>query len=114
VNPDQLRQDLHVLADQAPAPAADLAETVLARRRGLRRQRAGLAGAVLAVTLVVAGVPLALGRPDARPGATADPAAPAADVRGPAGLGPPAPVDRARHRVRPGAARAGPAGRVRR
>lgn len=82
MNADQLRHDLHLLAERAPSPPVDLAETVLARRRGARLQRAGLAGAVLAVVLVVAGVPLALGGTDARQSDPAAPPAPAADVYG--------------------------------
>lgn len=57
---DQLRADLREAARRAPTPPADLAHTVLARRRGIRRQRAALLGAALAVALIVAGLPLGL------------------------------------------------------
>ncbi len=57
---DQLRADLRQAARRAPTPPADLAHTVLGRRRGIRRQRAALLGATLAVALIVAAVPLGL------------------------------------------------------
>jgi hypothetical protein len=67
---DQLRADLQEAARRVPSPPADLALTVLARRRSSRRQRAALLGASLAVVLIAAGLPMALGAwrggPDSR------------------------------------------------
>lgn len=58
---DDLRARLHQLADTADAPRADLADTVLHRRRVVRGRRLGAAGAALAVVLVVAVVPFLVG-----------------------------------------------------
>lgn len=68
---DRLRSDLLERARLAGPPSRDLAEQVLDRRRQGDRQRLTVIGAVLAVALVVGGLPFALSAIRGDRGATA-------------------------------------------